>query len=58
MMTEKDIKIMIESIEDRIRKGVTREEALGDFVGAGILDWNGDFTPPYKEMLAEAGIEV
>lgn len=28
----------------------TKAEILADFVGAGILDTNGDFTEPYKEL--------
>ncbi len=28
----------------------TKEEILADFVGAGILDTNGNFTEPYKEL--------
>ena len=53
-MSEKDIKILIEIAEKRIREGVTAEEALADFVSAGIMDWNGNYTAPYRELL---GIE-
>lgn len=28
----------------------TKEEILADFVGAGILDNQGNFTEPYKEL--------
>ena len=28
----------------------TKEEILADFVGAGILDTQGNFTEPYKEL--------
>ncbi len=28
----------------------TKEEILADFVGAGIMDVNGEFTEPYKEL--------
>jgi len=28
----------------------TKEEILADFVGAGILDIQGNFTEPYKEL--------
>ncbi|QJB41996.1 hypothetical protein HF324_30770 [Chitinophaga oryzae] len=29
---------------------LTPEAALRSFVGAGILDWNGNFREPYKEL--------
>jgi len=28
----------------------TKEEILADFVGAGIMDTEGEFTEPYKEL--------
>ncbi len=28
----------------------TKEEILADFEGAGIMDVNGEFTEPYKEL--------
>lgn len=31
----------------------TKDQALASFVRAGILDENGDWTAPYKEMLEQ-----
>lgn len=58
MVTEKEIKMLIELAESKIRTGVSRQEAMETLVGAGIFDINGEYTQPYREMLAEAGIEV
>ncbi|MBO9657927.1 MAG: hypothetical protein J7527_03805 [Chitinophagaceae bacterium] len=58
MMTEKQIREFIEWTEEKIRKGVSREEALETLVGAGILDWDGNYTKPYREMLNDAGIDA
>ncbi len=55
-MTEKAIREFIEWAEAKIRTGVSREEALETLVGAGILDWDGNYTKPYREALEELGI--
>ena len=50
-MNEKDIQILIELAEAKIKQGVTAGEAMQSLVGAGILDENGNYTPPYQEMI-------
>jgi hypothetical protein len=50
-MNEKDIQILIELAETKIREGVSPAEALHHFVEAGIMDANGNYTAPYQEML-------
>ena len=57
-MSEKDIQLLIELAESKIQSGVTREEALETFVGAGIMDENADYTEAYKDLLEQAGIDV
>ena len=54
MMTDQDIKNLIELAESHIRAGVTAEEALESLVSAGILMPNGEYTPPFQELLDEA----
>lgn len=56
-MSEKDILDLIQLAETKIHEGVSRAEAMDTFVGAGIMDENGEYTPPYRELLKEAGIE-
>ena len=57
-MSEKDIQLLIELAESKIQSGVTREEALETFVGAGIMDENADYTEAYRDLLEQAGIDV
>ncbi|KAA2241370.1 hypothetical protein F0L74_15825 [Chitinophaga agrisoli] len=51
-MNENDIayKRALESAQNALKKKVTKEEALSSFMRAGILDKNGNFTEPYKEL--------
>ncbi len=52
-MGDKDIQRLMELAEklgEEI-KTWTKEEAIASFVRAGIMDENGDWTQPYKEML-------
>jgi hypothetical protein len=49
-MNEKDINILIALVQEKLEKGVTREEALYSFTSAGIMDDNADYTSPYKEL--------
>lgn len=58
MLTEKDIRMITELAESKIRTGVSREEALETLVDAGILDWDGNYTKFYRDLLTDAGIEV
>lgn len=57
-MSEKDIQNLIELAEAKIKEGVSREEALATLVGAGIIDENGDYTEPYRDLLVQAGIDA
>jgi len=50
-MSEKELKELLELVE-RLKKNVTRENALNSFVAAGILDEEGNYTEPYKELEA------
>ncbi|HEX3933197.1 MAG TPA: hypothetical protein VHW43_00870 [Puia sp.] len=53
-MEDKDIQRLMELAED-LRQEVetwTKEEAIASFVRAGIMDENGNLTPPYQELLA------
>jgi hypothetical protein len=54
-MDEKDIKLHMELAERLLQeaKTWTKEQALASLVSAGILDENGEYTQPYKEMLEE-----
>ncbi len=51
-MNDNDIayKLAMESAERSLKTRHTREEALRSLMRAGILDKNGNFTEPYKEL--------
>jgi hypothetical protein len=48
-MSEKDVQVLIDLAEE-LAKTLTKEEALKSLVAAGILDKNGNYTKPYKEL--------
>lgn len=50
MMTEKDIRNLMDLAEEELKKGFTREEALQSLQRAGILDKDGKHTPPYQNL--------
>ena len=54
MMTDKDIRNLIELAESHMKANISPEEALSNFISAGILDENGEYTPPYQQLLDEA----
>ena len=56
-MSERDIQNLIDLAESKIHAGVTKEEALETLVGAGIVDENGEYTQPYKDLLEQAGLD-
>lgn len=56
-MSEKDIQNLIELAESQIHAGVTAENAIKTFVSAGIMDVNGEYTAPYKQLLEEGAAE-
>jgi hypothetical protein len=49
-MSEKDIKKLQDLALEILKKGVTKEEALRTFVGAGILDEKGNFTKLHENL--------
>ena len=49
-MSEKDLQLLIDLAEAKLKKGVTKEDALQSFIAAGILDASGDYTAPYQEL--------
>ena len=51
-MNDKDYQRLMDLADEKLKKGVTREEALRSFYNAGILDMNGNFTKPYKRLAA------
>jgi hypothetical protein len=52
-MSDKDIQRLIELAELQLEHSFTQEEALASLVSAGILDENGDPTPPYQKLAQE-----
>jgi hypothetical protein len=54
MMTDRDIQNLIELAQFHMKAKITPEEALEHFVSAGILDENGEYTPPFQRLLDEA----
>jgi hypothetical protein len=53
MAMKKDVKLLIELIEEDRKKKRTKEESLQTLIDAGILDEKGNHTEPYK-LLGEA----
>jgi hypothetical protein len=51
-MGEKDIQRLKDLAENALKTPVSKEEAVAMFVKAGIMDENGNLTPPYQELLA------
>lgn len=57
VMSEKDIQNLIEQAESQIDAGVTAEDAIKTFVSASIMEVNGEYTAPYKQLLVEDAAE-
>lgn len=53
MMTDKDKKNLLELFESLRHIEVSPEIALKELISAGIMDENGDYTPPYQQLLDE-----
>ena len=51
-MSEKEIKQLTDLAKDRLKKKVSKKEALHTFVMAGILDNEGQFTENYSHLAA------
>ena len=49
-MTDTQYKKLREFLAEELKKPVTREEALQNFIDAGIMDKDGNFTEPYKNL--------
>ena len=49
-MSEKEIKRLIDLAKQRLKKQVSKEEALRTFMMAGILDNQGRFTDNYPHL--------
>lgn len=49
-MTQEEINALTQLAKDGLKKVSSKEEALEIFVKAGILDKNGKFTKPYKNL--------
>lgn len=49
-MNDKDLDILIQLAEEKLKMGISREDALNSFVTAGIMDENGQYTEPYREL--------
>jgi hypothetical protein len=52
-MGDKDIQRLMDLAESLLQesKTWTKEQAIASFVSAGIMDENGNLTPPYLELL-------
>jgi len=46
-MSNKELKKLSDIANDKIKTGVTKEEALKSFVAAGIMNDKGQYTKPY-----------
>lgn len=49
-MSQKEINNLIELAQEKIKNGVSKEEALDTFISAGILDKNAQFTKEYENL--------
>ena len=49
-MGDNDIELLIELAQAKLDKGVSEQQALNSFVNAGILNNQGNYTEPYKEL--------
>jgi hypothetical protein len=49
-MSQKEINKLIELAQEKIKNGVSKEEALETFIGAGILDEKAQFTKAYEHL--------
>lgn len=56
-MTDREIQILIDYAEGILAKGITKEEGLRYLQEAGILDKDGNHTPPYQNF-AKALIDI
>ncbi|MEY2895582.1 MAG: hypothetical protein RIS42_1301 [Bacteroidota bacterium] len=55
---KKQAELHIELAKKLMAQKRTKAEILADFVGAGIMNVNGEFTEPYKELRKLKRIQV
>jgi hypothetical protein len=53
-MSDQDFNKLMELVQRQLQEEVSKEEALLSFVRAGILDENGNLTPPYADLAVPA----
>ena len=56
-MSEKEIKRLTDLAKERLKKQVSRDQALHTFVMAGILDNKGRFTDNYPHLAAAVSLK-
>lgn len=49
-MSDKELQMLIDLATEKLKKGYTQEEARLALYNAGILDKDGNFTEPYKNL--------
>jgi hypothetical protein len=49
-MSDKDLELLLELAEEKLKSKVSKEEAMQSFVAAGILNQDGAYTDPYKQL--------
>ena len=49
-MSDADYKRLRDLFAEELKKPVTKEEALRELMEAGIMDKDGNFTEPYKNL--------
>lgn len=49
-MSDKDLELLVELAKEKLRKGVSKEDAIESFVKAGIMDSQGEYTEPYRQL--------
>jgi|GEM_PF-528774 hypothetical protein len=49
-MSEEEFQSLMDLAKREAEKVLTKEEALAELVSAGILDKDGNFTEPYKDL--------
>lgn len=56
-MSEKEIKRLTDLAKERLKKQVSRDDALHTFVMAGILDNKGRFTDNFPHLAATVAVK-
>ena len=53
-MDEKDIQRLLELAQEQLHEPLTPQQALQNLMDAGILDANGQHTPPFQDLLNDS----